>query len=87
MANVNQNIAKAKVQQLIETLPKKYGYAQLVVDRLGQKGVLVKPVTVYQVVHGSMHHPDVVEALILIVEEYKRTAKQLHDRIDAVLNQ
>jgi hypothetical protein len=87
MAKVTQNTLKARVRELINLLPKRYGYATKIVERLERKGVAVKLSTVYQVAAGNMQDEDILSELILLVDDYKRKQQELESKMEEALNQ
>ncbi len=87
MAKVTQNTLKARVKELINLLPGRYGYATKVVERLARKGVAVKLSTVYQVAAGNMQDEDILGELILLVDDYKRKQQELESKMEETLNQ
>jgi hypothetical protein len=87
MAKVTQSTLKARVRELINLLPKRYGYATKIVERLSQKGVSVELSTVYQVAAGNMQDEDILGELILLVDDYKRKQQELESKMEEALNQ
>jgi hypothetical protein len=87
MAKVTQNTLKARVRELINLLPKRYGYGTKIVERLERKGASVKLSTVYQVAAGNMQDEDILSELILLVDDYKRKQQELESKMEKALNQ
>ena len=49
-----------KIKELIKQLPPRYGYANKVVERLKERGIVVSQVVVYQTVGGYNQNQSVL---------------------------
>jgi hypothetical protein len=73
-------------RELVKQFPKRYGYANKISQRLHQKGLFVTQSTIYHVVKGNTYHPEIINALMDELEQYRADQSQIHQRFDTLKN-
>lgn len=74
-----------KIKELVKQLPPRYSYANKVVERLKERGIVVSQVVVYQTVGGYNQNQDVLNEILILVEEYKHSQKSFEERMKNVV--
>lgn len=67
-------------KELLDRLPKRYGYANKISQILQQKGITVTQTAIYHTVAGKSHNLDVINALMDVVGEYTSTHTHVNNR-------
>lgn len=71
-------------KELVSQLPKRYGYTNKISQLLHQKGIFVTQSAIYHVIKGNTYNPDILTALMDVVEAYKATQVQLSERFKSI---